>query len=587
MNKYDNVPLSADSPSAVKVERVDVQPVAKLHDVLTPPAEKTSSELIRVCGYIILNEFGERLCYYSILGSLALYMTRELQINTEDTDLYVNIFSSLVYLTPLLGGYVADAVYGRYTTILIFIIIYAIGSCTLSYATFVHEYSSSSSSRGVFVTGLLIVALGSGGIKPNVSTLGADQLQSANCTQQQIDRYFNYFYMSINVGAIVAYTLVAYICQNVSFTLGYAIPAVSIMLACLVFVAGRKQYVHVPPSGSMLSLLFGIMYYSFTLRHNRHNHNQSIDSYDSDMHDHIDQTPQQSHFTDVCRRSQGGPYTDEQVQDIQYLFRLMPFIALFILYWGIYAQMTTTFFNQGCQMNLTVAGIQFPIAALNLFDAGIIIIFVPLFDLYVYPCLQNVLHIKLTTLRKIGAGFVVVALSMACAAIVEMERLKRAQRGEFAGHSICTQDNGDGISMAVDMSIMWQIPQFMLVGLSEVLASATSLELFYTEAPQSMKSLCSAFSLITTSLGSIVVALMVPLVNSGNNPWITHDANQGHLDYYWWLLCGLMMANALAFIYIAMRYTYKADLDSQLSQKQSEVELTPSGLHVASFDMSD
>ena len=571
MNKYDE--LDGSTP----VKRIEIRPI-EITDDHIQTIQKTDSQLFRVCAYIIVNEFCERLTYYSILGNLALYLTRELSIESESTDFYVNIFTALVYLTPLIGGYVADAYLGRYRTILLFIIIYAIGACTLSYSTFVHEYNNNESST-IFVTSLLIVALGSGGIKPNVSTLGADQLENAHVAQSIIDRYFNYFYMSINVGAIISYTIIAYICQNVSFTIGFAIPAISIIVGTLVFYSGRQAYVHIQPSGSMISLLIGILYYSYTLRNNASpNNHVPIDAHETDNIDSSSNTAttQHTHFTDVCRASHGGPYTDSQVQDVQYLFRLMPFISLFILYWGIYSQMNTTFFNQGCLMNLNVAGIQFPIAALNLFDAGIIIIFVPLFDFYLYPFITNTLHIKLTTLRKIGAGFIVVSLAMACAAVVEISRLHKANNNEYIGASVCFKGmDTDSIPQSVDMSILYQAPQFILVGISEVLASATSLELFYTEAPSSMKSLCSAFSLITTSLGSLLVGLLVPIVNSGSSRWITHDANYGHLDYYWWLLSGLMVMNAVMWIYVATRYEYKATLDARLQQTTSAIELTP------------
>lgn len=73
-----------------------------------------------------------------------------------------------------------------------------------------------------------------------------------------------------------------------------------------------------------------------------------------------------------------------------------------------------------------------------------------------------------------------------------------------------------------------------------------------------MKSVCSALSLLTTAFGAWLCALLVPIVNlSKANPWIAHDANEGHLDYFFALLAILMALNTGLFLYYANRYTYK------------------------------
>jgi peptide/histidine transporter 3/4 len=282
------------------------------------------------------------------------------------------------------------------------------------------------------------------------------------------------------------------------------------------------------------------------------------------------------HWTDVCKRSYGGSYDDGDVHDIQSVIALMPFIMTLILYWAVYSQMGTTFFNQGCSMDLRFGTYTVPIAALNMFDTIVIVLLIPLFDRWMYPFVENVLHIKLTTLRKIGCGFVIATLSMVVAAIVEIYRLKTASNNDFVGESVCNDRsdvNSATAAMAVNMTIFAQIPQYILIGTSEVFASVASMEFFYSQAPTSMKSVTSALALLTSAFGVWLMALLVPIVNS--NPadqWIAHDANHGHLDYYFWLLAGMMAVDTLLFIWYARQYQYVHTHTSK-----SEIELQTIG----------
>jgi peptide/histidine transporter 3/4 len=119
-----------------------------------------------------------------------------------------------------------------------------------------------------FVIRRYIVALGTGGIKPNVSTLGADQFDERySKDRREKESFFNWFYWSINLGALIAYSLVAYICQfgitglggkQWGFFVGYSIPSITMALAILTFVAGSRRYKILKPSGSVMDIAFKI-----------------------------------------------------------------------------------------------------------------------------------------------------------------------------------------------------------------------------------------------------------------------------------------------------------------------------------------
>ena len=124
------------------------------------------------------------------------------------------------------------------------------------------------------------------------------------------------------------------------------------------------------------------------------------------------------------------------------------------------------------------------------------------------------------------------------------------------------------------MSIFWQIPQFMAVGLSEILASVASLEFFYTQAPMSMRSLIQALNLCTTAFGSFLVIPLVLLVNSNpKDEWLPENLDEGHLADYFVVLAALMAINLVYFYYISKDYTYKTQQELQhLESQDGEAE---------------
>lgn len=140
----------------------------------------------------------------------------------------------------------ADKYLGRYKTILLFCCIYAVGLSLVVVASSPEELN-----EGLFFTGMYIVALGTGGIKPNVSTMGADQFDDRySADRKEKESFFNWFYWSINLGAFVSYTSVSYICQygipqlggtDWSFFVGYSIPAIAMFFAIVVFLAGSHR----------------------------------------------------------------------------------------------------------------------------------------------------------------------------------------------------------------------------------------------------------------------------------------------------------------------------------------------------------
>ena len=199
----------------------------------------TSSTFWSVCAFILVTELCERFAFYGLTGSLTLFLQTlcidsvtpaDDQSNTKGRPLAAelsSLFSSLVYVTPVVGAYVADAHWGRYSTILFFCAIYLLGLIMTTASAWPTEPCSPeaaapSEGSGIWLmprplalslstAGLFVgVAVGAGGIKANVVVLGADQFEIPRQAAEQ-DSFFRWFYWSINIGATVSFTYVAWL----------------------------------------------------------------------------------------------------------------------------------------------------------------------------------------------------------------------------------------------------------------------------------------------------------------------------------------------------------------------------------------
>ena len=173
----------------------------------------------------------------------------------------ISAWIGVCYLTPLIGGFLADRYLGRYVVICVFCCFYLLGLLLLVFcAVPVNIDSTTDPANGnklvLLFFAIYLIALGAGGIKPNVSTLGADQYNDTNDPNVR-QSYYNWFYFAINSGALVSNLLVAYLCQfgvpslggtRWSFFVGFSVPTIAMAIGLSVFMSGHKLYKLVPPS---------------------------------------------------------------------------------------------------------------------------------------------------------------------------------------------------------------------------------------------------------------------------------------------------------------------------------------------------
>ncbi|HTI51617.1 MAG TPA: POT family MFS transporter [Planctomycetaceae bacterium] len=397
--------------------------------------------------YIIGNEAAERFSFYGMRTILVTFMTKFLldasgkldPMGETDAKSYYHLFVMGAYFFPLFGAVLSDIWLGKYRTILALSVVYCLGHLALA----VDE-----TRVGLFL-GLILVALGTGGIKPCVSAHVSDQFGRTNVHLQTA--VFGWFYIAINFGSSISSMLTPWLLEELPGWLGerfseaslaflgpldrigphvaFGVPGVLMVVATWVFWLGRHKFVHIPPRGAaeVLSLLKG----------------------------------------------EGG----------QALLRLIPIYLFVAVFWSLYDQTGAAWVLQARQMDRHWLGIEWLESQIQVINPILILIYVPLFTYVIYPGLNRLF--TLTPLRKVSIGFFLAAAAFAITAIAQ----QRIDRGETT-------------------TIEWQLVAYEVLTAAEVMVSVTCLEFSYTQAPREMKSIIMSFYLLSVSAGNLLTALV-------------------------------------------------------------------------------
>ncbi|RLN23803.1 protein NRT1/ PTR FAMILY 8.1-like [Panicum miliaceum] len=548
-------------------------------DMKGNPAVKKGTGNWRACPYILANECCERLAYYGMSTNLVNYMKTRLGQGNSVAANNVTNWSGTCYITPLIGAFLADAYMGRYWTIASFMIIYIIGLALLTMASSVKGmvpscdgsgtcHPTESQTAAVFVA-LYLIALGTGGIKPCVSSFGADQFDENDEREQKSkSSFFNWFYFSINIGALVASTVLVYVQTHVGWGWGFGIPAVVMAIAVVSFFIGTPLYRHQRPGGSPITriaqvLVASALKWSVAVPADKAQLHETLDKESgiegSRKLEHTDQFGclDKAAVVTAEDRTAASPWrlcTVTQVEELKSVVRLLPIWATGIVFATVYGQMSTMFVLQGNTLDQRMGPrFSIPSATLSMVDTISVIIWVPIYDRVIVPAVRSVTGRPrgFTQLQRMGIGLVISIFSMVAAGVLDIVRLRAVAR-----HGL--YDDKD----TVPISIFWQIPQYFIIGCAEVFTFVGQLEFFYDQAPDAMRSLCSALSLTTVALGNYLSTVLVTIVTRittrhGRLGWIPDNLNLGHLDYFFWLLAVLSLLNFLVYLLIAKWYKYK------------------------------
>jgi POT family proton-dependent oligopeptide transporter len=381
--------------------------------------------------YIVGNEAAERFSYYGMKAILVVFMTTYLMdssgalrtMSDGEATFWYHIFGMANYFVPVAGAIVADAVWGKYKTIIVLSIVYCFGHLVLAL----------DDTRLGLALGLGLIAIGSGGIKPCVSAHLGDQYE--NASPGRISEGYSLFYIAINVGAFVSTLLTPLLLTWYGPGVAFAVPGGLMAMATFIFWKGRHCYVVQPP------------------------------------------TPFREYWRELL--------------DIEHriaTFRVLLLFGVLSVFWALFDQTGSSWVLQAEHMNRVI---QLPFGGscevlpsqIQALNPILILIFAPICTWVVYPALVR--RGILSTRGKIVIGMIIAAAAFGIVGYAQ-----------------------DLITSGLTPSVWWQLWAYVVLTIAEVVVSITALELAYTSAPSTRRSLITSFYLLSVSLGNGLTALV-------------------------------------------------------------------------------
>ncbi|XP_026564146.1 solute carrier family 15 member 1 [Pseudonaja textilis] len=364
--------------------------------------------------FIVINEFCERFSYYGMRAVLVLYFKFFLHWDDNLSTAIYHTFVALCYLTPILGALIADSWLGKFKTIISLSIVYTVGQVVLSISSINdlmdgnHDGAPDDVNIPIAFSmiGLVLIALGTGGIKPCVAAFGGDQFEEDQ--EKQRSRFFSIFYLSINAGSLLS-TIITPILRGVEcgihdkqkcYPLAFGVPAALMAIALFVFVIGSRMYKKVKPEGNIMvqvgkSILFAIR--------NRFKHRSK-------------QFPKREHWLDWATEK----YDKRLITEIKMVLKVLFLYIPLPMFWALFDQQGSRWTLQATTMDGNIGSIQIQPDQMQTVNPILIVVMVPVVDVIIYPLIKKC-HINFTPLRKMTVGMLLAALAFVVAAVVQIE----------------------------------------------------------------------------------------------------------------------------------------------------------------------
>ncbi|KAI9812581.1 MAG: peptide transporter ptr2 [Pycnora praestabilis] len=500
---------------------------------------------------VAMVELCERFAYYGLSGPFQNYIENPyhdpsgvpgaIGLGQTGATGLSDFFQFWCYVTPIGGAIVADQYLGKYNTIFYFALVYMLGIFIL-FITSLPVAIENGASLGGLIAAMIIIGVGTGGIKSNVSPLIAEQYRGTKMTIRTekngervivdpgvtIQRIYMIFYLCINVGSLssIATTEME---LHIGYWSAYLLPFLMFIVGVVVLVVGKKYYIVRPPKGSIIVHAFRAMWIGLM---NKGKMDAAKPSY-------------QEEYGNKYKT----PWNDLFIEEIKRALVACRVFVFFPIYWVVYSQMLNNFISQAGVMQLH--GI--PNDIMQNIDPLTIILFIPILDRLVYPMLRKA-GIPFRPITRITMGFIFGALAMAYAAIVQ-HLIYQAPPCYNAPLACDAAMLPDGTILPNQIHVAVQTPAYLLIGLSEIFASITGLEYAFTKAPPSMKSFVMSMFLLTTAFGS---ALGIALSPTAKDPKLL------------WMYIGLAIASLIAgglFWVLFSRYNASEETMNELENK--------------------
>ncbi len=506
-----------------------------------PAAATPAGRMPRQIPYIIGNEACERFSFYGMRNILTPFLVTTLLLyapEAERAGIAKDVFHTFVigvYFFPLLGGWISDRFFGKYNTVFWLSLVYVAGHACLAMFD---------DNRTGFYTGLFLIALGSGGIKPLVSAFVGDQFDQTNKAKAKL--VYDAFYWTINFGSFFASLLMPIFLRNYGPSVAFGIPGVLMAIATLIFWLGREKYVHVPPSPPNPHSFLHVVRTALT----SHASSQSrpglaVAGIGALLAIGALLLIGKLGFviafvlalglliafggigTSMQLERARGAHPQEAIDGVRVVLRILIVFALVTPFWSLFDQKASTWVLQGDVMSKPD---WFQPAQMQALNPLLVMLLIPFNNLVLYPALRR-FGFEPTALRRMGSGIAFSGLAWIAAGAIQLYI-----------------DGGDPVS------IVWQVLPYALLTFGEVLVSATGLEFAYSQAPPSMKGVIMSFWLLSVTFGNLWVLMTNAAVRNDTVTSQIASTGLSETAFLMFFFAGFAFVAAAAFAWYARRY---------------------------------
>ncbi|KAK8590939.1 hypothetical protein V6N13_031009 [Hibiscus sabdariffa] len=522
---------------------------------------------------LLVNQGLATLAFFGLGVNLVLFLTRVLGHDNANAARSVSTWTGTVYLCSLIGAFLSDSYWGRYLTCAIFQLIIVLGLGILSLASWLFLLKPADCGDGIrrctipsepgvamFYLSIYLVAFGYGGHQPTLATLGSDQFDDSH-PKGAISKaaFFSYFYFALNVGSLFSNTILVYYEDSGKWTLGFLVSLGSAIIALLVYLLGTTRYRYMKASGNPLprvAQVFVAAYRKWGVPPAAVNDLYEVQGTESAIKgsrkilhsDDFKFLDKAATITQNDLRRPNNPWTlctVTQVEEAKCVLKMLPIWLCTIIYSVIFTQMSSLFVEQGDVMASKINDFHIPAASMSAFDICSVLIWTGVYRSIIVPLARRLTGNPkgLSELQRMGIGLIIGMLAMVAAGVTEIQRLKFVIPGEKKS----------------SLSIFWQVPQYVLVGASEVFMYVGQLEFFNEQAPDGIKSFGSSLCMASMSIGNYVSSLLVNVVmvitaRDGSPGWIPENLNSGHMDRFYFLIAGLTAVDFIIYVFCARWY---------------------------------
>ncbi|KAF3444709.1 hypothetical protein FNV43_RR14402 [Rhamnella rubrinervis] len=528
------------------------------------------------CILLIVVAGMERFAFKGVASNLVTYLTDVVNMSNSSAAKTVNNWCGFTSMLPLLIAPLADSYWHRFTTILASSFLYVLGLMALTSAAMTKAWSPSNRARSpLFVFWpLYIISLGQGGYNSSLQAFGTDQLDSIEdelpCSKDEQKSniksiFFTWWYFGVCSGSLLGVTVMSYIQDTFGWVLGFAIPTIAMVVSIVFFSCGSRIYTYrqnEKMGGGYKPILNAIQSIKETaskLLCSRIGLPDDKDVVELELQEkplfnqNLESTEvlDENHITRIL-----------MLENAKVVLRLLPIWTMLLMFAVIFQLPATFFTKQGMTMKRNIgSNFQIPPATLQSTITLSIMLLMPLYDRVLIPITRLITRQEkgISVMQRMGIGMFLSIIAMVIAAGVETERLRLSRKMGILGSTS---------SGTVPLSIFWLLPQYILLGISDIFTVVGMQEFFYSEVPVRMRTMGFALYNSVFGVGSFLSAILITIIEDltnlkGSHSWFSDDMSQARLDMYYWFLALLSGLSLLLYVVLCKCYTSSRDFGTE------------------------